>query len=258
MRLTWLFLAMLLVLPVRAMPARAAGQSVDAAIVLVTDVSLSITESEYTLEKQGYASAIQSPEVLAAIHNGTVGAVALSYVEFAGPDQIATVLRWQVIHDQGSAHRFAADLLAASRSAEGRTAVGSGIAAATQDLAESGFTATRRIIDVCGDGNSNVGIPLSIARAAALKAGITINGLAIVHSNPPPWLVPHVAPPGGIVQYYRDNVIGGPGSFVVQVNTDQDFTAAMIHKLILEIADLRLARQDRQIFARVGESPTSP
>ncbi len=242
MRLALLFLLALLTLPGRAVPALAAGQPVDAAIVLVTDVSLSITASEYALEKQGYASAIQSPAVVGAIRHGAIGAIALSYVEFAGADQIATVIGWQVIHDQSSAQRFAAKLLAAPRSAEGRTAVGSGIAAATQDLAESGFTATRRIIDVCGDGNSNAGVPLSDARAAALKAGITVNGLAIVHANPPPWLVPHVAPPGGIVSYYHDYVIGGAGSFVVQVNTDQDFTAAMIHKLILEIASRRPLR----------------
>lgn len=239
MRAALVFLVFVLALPVRAAPALAAGQPVDAAIVLVTDVSLSITEPEYTLEKQGYASAIQSQAVVAAIRNGAVGAIALSYVEFAGTNQITTVIGWQVIHDQASAHRFAAALLAAPRSADGRTAVGSGIVAATQDLAESGFAATRRIIDVCGDGNSNMGVPLPVARAAALKAGITINGLAIVHPNPPPWLAPHVAPPGGIVNYYRDNVIGGAGSFVVQVNTDQDFTAAMIHKLILEIAGRR-------------------
>lgn len=245
MRASLVLLVLLLALPAGAVPALAAGKPVDAAIVLVTDVSLSITEPEYTLEKQGYASAIQSQAVVTAIRNGAVGAIALSYVEFAGADQIATVLGWQLIDNQASAHLFAAALLAAPRSAEGRTAVGSGIAAATEDLAESGFAATRRIIDVCGDGNSNTGVPLSIARATALKAGITINGLAIVHPNPPPWLAPHVAPPGGIVTYYRDNVIGGPGSFVIQVQTNQDFSAAMVHKLVLEIAAAPRTRPNR-------------
>ncbi|MGH7071558.1 MAG: DUF1194 domain-containing protein [Acetobacteraceae bacterium] len=239
MRPILFLIALLLALPAEALVARAAPQPVDVALVLVSDVSLSITESEYALEKQGYSTAIASPAVVTAIRHGAIGAIALSYVEFAGPDQVATIVRWHVIHDQASARQFAASLLAAPRSAMGRTAVGSGIAAATQDLAESGFAATRRIIDVCGDGNSNTGIPLAVARAAALNAGITINGLAIIHPNPPPWLVPHVAPPGGIVKYYHDNVIGGPGSFVTQVNTDQDFTAAMTHKLILEIASRR-------------------
>lgn len=239
MRPTLLLIALLLSLSAEAPIARAAPRPVDVALVLVSDVSLSITESEYALEKQGYATAIASPEVVSAIRHGAIGAIALSYVEFAGPDQVATVVGWQLIRDAASARQFAAALLAAPRSSMGRTAVGSGIAAATQDLAESGFAATRRIIDVCGDGNSNTGVPLAVARAAALKAGITINGLAIIHTNPPPWLVPHVAPPGGIVAYYHDHVIGGPGSFVAQVNTDQDFTIAMTHKLILEIASRR-------------------
>ncbi|MDA8051633.1 MAG: DUF1194 domain-containing protein [Rhodospirillales bacterium] len=214
----------------------AAGQPVDVALVLVTDVSHSITGSEFALEKQGYASAFQNPAVVNAIRHGAIGAIAVTYVEFAGSERITTVVGWHLIRDGASAHRFAEALLAAPRSATGRTAIGSGIAAAALDLAESGFAPTRRVIDVCGDGNSNAGISLATARTAALKAGITINGLAIIHAHPPAWLAPHVDPPGGIVHYYRDNVIGGPGSFVMQVNNHQDFSAAMTRKLILELA----------------------
>jgi Protein of unknown function (DUF1194) len=219
--------------------ARAAGppaRPVDVALVLVTDVSRSITESEFALEKQGYAAAITSPEVLNAIRHGAIGAIAITYVEFSGPDQVTTVVGWEVVRDLASAKKFAADILSRPRSSYGRTAVGSGIDAAVQDIAESGFNATRRVIDVCGDGNSNAGMPMDDARAEALKAGITINGLAIVHANPPPWLAPHVDPPGGIVLYYRDNVIAGPGSFVMNVRADQDFVQAMTRKFLLEIA----------------------
>ncbi len=213
-----------------------ATRSVDVALVLVTDVSRSITASEFTLEKQGYAAAITSPEVLNAIRRGPLGAIAITYVEFSDPEQVATVVGWAVVHDAASAKKFAADLLSRPRSSYGRTAVGSGIDAAVQDIAESGFNAARRVIDVCGDGNSNAGIPLDQARGEALKAGITVNGLAIVHANPPPWLAPHVAPPGGIVKYYQDHVITGPGSFVMNVREDQDFVAAMTRKFVLEIA----------------------
>ncbi len=209
---------------------------VDVALVLVTDVSRSITESEFSLEKEGYAAAIVSPEVLNAIRHGAIGAIAITYVEFSGPDQVATVVGWEVVRDLASAKKFAADILARPRSSYGRTAVGSGIDAAVQDIAESGFAASRRVIDVCGDGNSNDGMTMDDARAEALKAGITINGLAIVHANPPPWLAPHVDPPGGIVRYYHDNVIAGPGSFVMNVRADQDFVQAMTRKFVLEIA----------------------
>jgi len=219
-----------------ASPARA----VDVALVLVTDVSRSITDSEFALEKNGYATAITSPEVLNAIRHGANGAIAITYVEFSSADQVGTVVGWEVVHDAASAKKFAADILSRPRSSYGRTAVGAGIDAAVQDIAESGFNAERRVIDVCGDGNSNDGMPLADARAEALKAGITINGLAIVHENPPPWLAPHVDPPGGIVKYYQDHVVAGPGSFVMNVHADQDFVAAMTRKFVLEIAGRRM------------------
>jgi hypothetical protein len=220
------------------LPAARAATPVDVALVLVTDVSRSVTDAEFALEKQGYATAIQNPEVLNAIRHGAIGAVAITYVEFSGPDQVTTVVGWEVINDQASAKKFADDMLSQPRSSVGRTAIGSAIEAGVQDLAESGFTATRRIIDVCGDGNDNSGMPLDQARAEALKAGITINGLAIIHDNPPPWLAPHVNPPGGLVKYYHDNVIAGPGSFVMEVHDYHDFGTAMTRKLVVEIADL--------------------
>lgn len=231
-----LFVAFILLL--LGTPIVRAAEPVDLALVLVSDVSLSIISSEFALEKKGYASAIESPAVVNAIKHGPIGAIALSYVEFSGPNHIETVVPWQRIDGAASARRFSDAMLAAPRSSFGHTAIGSAIAVAIGDLAESGFTATRRMIDVCGDGNDNAGLPMHVARAEAEKAGITINGLAIIHDNPPPWLVPHVDPPGGLVKYYHDHVIAGPGSFVIEVHDYRDFGTAMTRKLVLEIARL--------------------
>lgn len=228
--------AILLALVLGSIPLARAVEPVDVALVLVTDVSRSVTDSEFVLEKQGYASAIQSAEVLNAIRHGAIGAIALAYVEFSGEDQVVTVVGWQRIRDAASAKKFADSMLAQQRSSVGRTAIGSGIEAGIQDLAESGFAPTRRIIDICGDGNDNAGTPMVEARADALKAGITVNGLAIIHDNPPPWLAPHVDPPGGLVKYYHDNIIVGPGSFVMEVHDYHDFGTAMARKLVVEIA----------------------
>ncbi len=225
--------------------AEAAGAvPVDVALVLVTDVSYSVIDPEFAIERHGYAAAIQSAEVLGAIRGGLVGAIAVTYLEFSGSVQIATVLGWEIIHDQASAKKFAADILSQPRSSFGRTAIGSGIDAAVGELAESGFAATRHVIDVCGDGTCIGGPPLDRSRAEAIKAGVTINGLVMIHENPPPWLVPHVDPPGGIVKWYRDNVIGGPGCFGMQVKFNDDFVAAMTRKLEAEIAGrtVRLSR----------------
>ena len=103
-------------------------------------------------------------------------------------------------------------------------------------LAESGLRPTRRVIDVCGDGTNNAGREISDARDDAIKAGITINGLAIINDHPVSWTYAHVQPPGGLAKYYRENVTGGPGSFVLEVHDFHSFGEAMVRKLITEIA----------------------
>ena len=217
-------------------PRARAATAVDVALVLMSDVSYSVIDSEFGIERHGYATAIQSPEVVGAITGGDIGAIGVTYMEFSGEYQIATVRGWEVIHDRASAKAFADAIMSQPRSSFGRTAIGSGIDAAVGALAECGFTATRRVIDVCGDGTCIGGMPLDQARAEALKAGITINGLAILHENPPPWLIFHVDPPGGIVNWYRDHIVGGPDSFVMQVKSGDDFVSAMTRKLVGEIA----------------------
>jgi hypothetical protein len=235
--------AMALCLSLRTAPARAAqdvpapaAQDVDMALVLVTDVSRSIDDSEYRLEKNGYAAALTSQTVLDAIKGGSVGAVAIAYVEFASNFEVSTVLDWTVIHDKTSAQAFVDHLITAPRSFWGRTAISAGVDRGVQLLAESGLNAPRHVIDVCGDGTNNAGREITEARDDALKAGITINGLAIINDHPVSWTYAHVQPPGGLANYYRQNVTGGPGSFVLEVHDFAAFGEAMTRKLVTEIA----------------------
>lgn len=221
-----------------AAPGAHAARPVDIALVLVTDVSRSIDDSEFELEKQGYAAAFNSPEVLAAIHGGAVGAIGVSYIEFASNYEVKTVIDWTVIRDEGSAAAFVDQLTKAPRSFYGRTAISAGIDNAVQMLAESGLDASRRMIDVCGDGTNNAGRDVTAARDDALRAGITINGLAIINEHPVSWTYAHVQPAGGLGNYYRDNVVGGPGSFVIEVHDFHAFGEAMTRKLVSEIAAL--------------------
>jgi Protein of unknown function (DUF1194) len=214
----------------------AAADDVDLALVLVTDVSRSIDDSEFTLEKNGYAAAFTSNQVLTAIRNGPLGAIAVAYVEFASGFEVKTVLDWSVIRDPASAEAFVEKLNAAPRSYWGRTAISAGIDHAVGMLAENNLNASRRTIDVCGDGTNNAGREVSEARDDALKAGITINGLAIVNEHPVSWTFAHVQPPGGLAKYYHDNVTGGPGSFVMEVRDFKAFGDAMTRKLVAEIA----------------------
>jgi len=233
-RIAWVPLVALLVSPLAASPAPAGD--VDVALVLVTDVSRSIDDSEFKLEKDGYANAFSSQTVLNAIQGGPAGQIAVAYVEFASGFEVRTVLDWTVIRDKASAQAFVDRLSTAPRSFWGRTAIGAGVEQGMQLLAETGLNPTHRVIDVCGDGTNNAGREVADVRDEAVKAGITINGLAIINDHPVSWTFAHVQPPGGLANYYRDNVTGGPASFVLEVHDFTSFGEAMTRKLVQEIA----------------------
>ncbi len=220
----------------------AAAEPVDVMLVLVTDVSRSVDDSEFTLEKQGYGTALSDPQVMAAIRGGAVGQIAISYVEFAGSFEVRTVVDWHVVRDAASAAAFLGEMQAAPRSYWGRTSISAGIDHAMRLLGDAGFEAQRRVIDVAGDGTNNAGRDVTEARDDAVRAGVTINGLAIINEHPVSYTFAHVQPPGGLTNWYDENVAGGAGHFVVEVRSFQAFGEAMTRKLINEIADARPLR----------------
>ena len=223
-----------------------AAEPVDVALVLVSDVSRSVDDTEFKMEKAGYGTALLDAKVLAAIKGGPIGAIAISYVEFAGAYEVRTVMDWEVIRDEASARRFVAGLEEAQRSYWGRTSISAGIDKAMQMLASSGFEAQRRVIDVAGDGTNNSGREVTDARDDAVAAGVVINGLAIINEHPVSYTFAHVQPPGGLTAWYSENVTGGPGSFVVEVRSFETFGEAMTRKLLNEIA----AKSPETQFAR--------
>ena len=121
-----------------------------------------------------------------------------------------------------------------------RTSISGGIDAAVAQFSRAPFSAERQTIDVSGDGTNNAGRDVTDARDDAVKAGITINGLAIINDHPVSWTYAHVQPPGGLTKYYRENVTGGPASFVLEVHDFNTFGEAMTRKLITEIAIRRV------------------
>lgn len=228
-----LFLLPMLLAPTVAI----AAEPVDVMLVLVTDVSRSVDDTEFTMEKQGYSAALADPQVLAAIKGGAIGQIAVAYVEFAGSYEVRTVVDWHIVRDAASAASFTSEIEAAQRSYWGRTSISAGIDHAMQMLVEGGFEAQRRVIDVAGDGTNNSGREVADARDDAVKAGVTINGLAIINEHPVSYTFAHVQPPGGLTNWYAENVTGGTGSFVVEVRSFQAFGEAMTRKLLNEIAD---------------------
>lgn len=218
-------------------PSRAA-ERVDVLLVLAVDVSLSISDEKYELERRGYAEAFSDPQVLRAIADGAEGRIAVAFVEWAGSEQQSLLVDWTLIAGAADAKAFAARLAAASRSYRGRTAVGSAIDFAAAALERAPYESDRRVIDVSGDGTSNGGRDIKTARDEAVERGITINGIVIL-TDPtglPSYLVAHTNPPGGLAAYYRDNIVGGLGSFVMTAESFETFGRAIVAKLIREIS----------------------
>ena len=77
-----------------------------------------------------------------------------------------------------------------------------------------------------GDGTNNSGRDVTLARDEAVAKGVTINGLVILSERPMPWNPEHTNPPGGLAKYFRDNVIGGPGAFVIVAENFNSFGQA--------------------------------
>lgn len=229
-----------------------AAQAVDVALVLAADVSRSIDDEEFALQRRGYAAAITDPRVLDAIRSGAHGAIAISFVEWAGEHEQKTVVDWTVIGEAADARQFAAAVADAPRSFIGRTAIGEAIDFSRGLIDECGFAADRTVIDVSGDGTSNQGRLVTEARDAAVGAGVAINGLAIFNQRAAAeggFLALHTNPPGGLAKYYRENVIGGAGAFVVQIDDFKTFDDAMIRKLISEISAAPLRGLDTGALA---------
>jgi hypothetical protein len=215
-------------------PARA--ETVDLLLVLAADVSRSIDDGEFNLQRKGYAAALSDPRVLKAISGGPNRAIALTFVEWSGADEQKTVIDWSIVRDGEDAAVIAAQIIAAPRSFLARTSISAAIDYSMDRLGAAPASAERRVIDISGDGTSNAGRAVTDARDEAVAKGVTINGLAIINTQASPGFTTHTQPPGGLPNYYRENVIGGAGAFLVVVENFETFADAMTRKLVSEIA----------------------
>jgi hypothetical protein len=219
-----------------------AAEPVDLLLVFAADVSRSIDQEKFQLQRDGYAAAITNPRVLDAVRSGPHHRIAVCFVEWSGIGAQKLLIDWTIIQDAASAQQFAAQLAEAPRSFADRTSISGGIDFSAAQLAKAPFEAPRRTIDVSGDGTNNAGREVRLARDEAVAKGIGINGLVILSERQMPWNAEHTNPPGGLEGYYRANVIGGPGAFVMVAQDFNAFGQAIVSKLIAEIALLpRLA-----------------
>lgn len=222
----------LLILTLLVAPLHATAEEVALELVLLADTSGSIEPEEVQFQREGYAQALLSQEVLNAIQTTLHGVIAITYVEWAGFGSVDMVVPWARISNADEAADFVARLRAAPRKATGRNAIGHALLKGKEFIETNDFESFRKVIDFSGDSVNNYrGPAIAPSRQEVLDAGITINALALSCR-----FCGVNAGRAGLAQAYRDQIIGGPGAFVVEASTDEDFADSVKRKLILEIA----------------------
>ena len=198
--------------------------TVDLVLVLALDVSGSVDNREFELQRGGLAAAFKDQRIVEAISRGLRKRIAVAAVQWAGLGKQAVVVPWTIVDGTESAVYFSQSVANMRRSYQNSETHISGVINFGTDLVTAApIVADRRVIDISGDGMDNVGYSPHRARDRALRAGITINGLAILNETP------------RLDDYYHYNVIGGPNSFVIKANAYEDYAAAILRKLIREI-----------------------
>ena len=204
---------------------RTPAASVDLALVLAIDTSGSVSNDRMTLQIHGCARAIEDSRVIAAVRAGRHSRIAVTLVEWSSWDRQNQVVDWTLIDDESTARSFAARIVRADRSIPGATSIGGAINFSVKLFAECGYRATRRVIDISGDGRDNDSDrDVTVARDDAVAAGITINGLPILEVEEE------------LELYYQERVIGGPDAFMIAADDFSSFGKAILQKLVSEIA----------------------
>ncbi len=202
-----------------------AGTPVELELVLAVDVSSSVDDGEFELQMQGMVAAFRHPGVQAAIHATGDRGIAVALIQWSDSARQRKAVDWTWLRDAAGAAALADDIAAAGRAiAGGGTAIYGVINFALHEFDTNGYDG-RQVIDVSGDGRSDLLVPTTAARDRAVARGVAINGLVILGNEP------------GLFRYYRENVIGGAAAFVMTADGFETFAGAIVVKLIREITD---------------------
>lgn len=205
---------------VSALPARACAL----ALAFALDISSSVNSDEYVIQKDGLASALRDAEVRELIL-AAPGSVTLMAYEWSGWQQQDLIADWTVIESAADLDIMAGRLNRHQRRyAEFSTALGRGLAYGAAQFARLPTPCAAHVIDVSGDGVNNEDTAPDLMRAEGRFFGLTINALVIDGATPDP------------VAYYRENVLTGPGAFMmVARNGFDDYPDLIKGKLVREL-----------------------
>ena len=226
------------------------GQIVDLELVLAIDTSTSVDVAEFDLQRDGLASAFRHRDVIRAIGNAGPNGVAVSIIEWAGGSSQNTVIGWTLVRDRKDAYLLAAQIAAIKREVEGFTNVAHAISVSAASILNNRFKGLRMVIDVSGDGTGN-DYRTSLARDQAVARGIVVNGLVIHNVE---YDLGDLATTE-LTVFYRQNVIGGQGAFLMKAGSFSDFKVAIRKKLVREITGPGMVRLKLPVRQTRGQRP---
>jgi len=231
---------------ITARPARAeALPPVDVALVLALDVSTSVIDARWELQRGAYRDTFLDPAIIARISQGPIGRIAVTVVEWSEGESRVQVVPWTLVSDKATGASFSAALATMPRAFKGNTCIGGGLYLSTQLLQSAPFDAMRKVIDISGDGTQNVmgfaengnqSLRADVVRDLAVASGIVINGLPILLPENDSYYF--IGDNAGVVPFYQEQVIS-PNGFIVVVPNGNDagaFGEALKRKLLIEVS----------------------
>lgn len=219
-------------------PAIAQKEKVDLALVLAVDVSESIDAERFSLQMQGIAAAFESADVQASVLSGKHKSMLIALVQWSNRPFL--VLPWTLLTSADDIRGVASRIRRLRRADSGFTCMSLALRSiADKVLTQLPVPAEHLVVDVSGDGRDNCNPEETVeqVRDSMVAEDITLNGLPILEGDEADTLE----------EWYRDHVIGGPGSFLLPASGFDDFERAMRRKFVVEISAATCAGCVREV-----------
>lgn len=199
-----------------------ATDACDLSLLLAVDVSGSVDRQEYSIQMQGLAEALRLGVIADALVRQNAH---VALMQWTGSSRQRITIPWSAMQTHDSVMAFASKVEKSPRVwGNYSTAIGDALRVGQTAFEDVAFC-HRKVIDVSGDGVSNEGDAPESLRAGLVRAGITVNALAIETDQT------------DLTAYYFENVIAGEGAFVGTADGFEDYPAQIIRKLQREVLD---------------------
>ena len=196
------------------------------ALLLALDVSSSVDAEEYALQRDGLAAALGSDGIRAAILDGS-GYVSMAIYEWSGRRQSAIVSDWVDLRDDADIDGLINALQSAPRShTRFPTAMGYALGYGAEMLRRAP-NCLYQTIDMAGDGQNNEGFGPRLAYKEFAFDDVTVNGLVVNAAE--------FTSETQLIDFYRNEVLWGPGAFMEVAQGFEDYERAMRRKLEREL-----------------------